>query len=162
MIGALQRRGLLNYPVVGRMLEEAQTRSRDLSDASNAVRSYVERAKAPLLSASTQAAIRPNLMDQAEELSTKEERDELLRLIEDMEQSPQPQTTVPQPPPQAEVSPNFSPPPIETDIFEPLPQIGSGAPQMSMLGPTILPSDEDRELAERLRMTRSGIGGLMV
>ena len=50
----------------------------------------------------------------------------------------------------------------ETDIFEPLPQTGSGAPQLSMLGPTILPSDEDRELAERLRMTRSGIGGLAV
>jgi len=53
-------------------------------------------------------------------------------------------------------------PQLGGDLFEPLPQTGSGAPQMSMLGPTILPSDEDRELAERLRMTRSGIGGLMV
>jgi hypothetical protein len=53
-------------------------------------------------------------------------------------------------------------PQLDGDIFEPLPQTGSGAPQLSMLGPTILPSDEDRELAERLRMTRSGIGGLAV
>lgn len=57
---------------------------------------------------------------------------------------------------------SMSIPQLDGDIFEPLPQTGSGAPQLSMLGPTILPSDEDRELAERLRMTRSGIGGLMV
>ena len=162
MLGALQRRGLLNYPLVGRMLEEAQTRSRDLSDASNAVRTYVERAKAPLLSASIQAAIRPNLMDQAEEFSTKEERDELLRSIEKVKQSPQTGTSAPQSPPQAGVSQNFSPPPIETDIFDPLPQTGGGMSSMGIPGPTVLPSDQDRELAERLRQARSGIGGLAV
>lgn len=64
--------------------------------------------------------------------------------------------------PQSSATPQPSSMDLDTDIFEPLPQTGSGAPQLSMLGPTILPSDEDRELAERLRMTRSGIGGLMV
>ena len=155
MLGALQRRGLLNYPLVGKMLEEAQARSRDLSDASNAVRSYVERAKAPLLSGSIQAAIRPNLMDQAEGVSDEKEREELLDLIEKAKSKPQ-----------ASASPAapavFSPMPPETDIFEPLPQTGGGMSQIDVLGPTLLPSDQDREIAERLRQSKSGIGGLAV
>ena len=54
-----------------------------------------------------------------------------------------------------------SPPPIETDIFDPLPQTGGGMSSIGMPGPTVLPSDQDRELAERLRQSKSGIAGLM-
>ena len=54
-----------------------------------------------------------------------------------------------------------SPPPIETDIFDPLPQTGGDMSSIGMPGPTVLPSDQDRELAERLRQSKSGIAGLM-
>jgi len=50
----------------------------------------------------------------------------------------------------------------ETDIFDPLPQTGGGMSSIGIPGPTVLPSDQDRELAERLRQARSGIGGLAV
>jgi hypothetical protein len=55
-----------------------------------------------------------------------------------------------------------SSPSIETDIFAPLPKIGGGMSSMGIPGATVLPSEQDRELAERLRQAKSGIGGLAV
>jgi hypothetical protein len=57
-----------------------------------------------------------------------------------------------------------SPPPSPsvTDIFAPLPSMGGGMSSLGIPGATVLPSEQDRELAERLRQSRSGIGGLAV
>jgi hypothetical protein len=55
-----------------------------------------------------------------------------------------------------------SSPSIETDIFAPLPKIGGGMSSLGIPGATVLPSEQDRELAERLRQAKSGIGGLAV
>ena len=52
--------------------------------------------------------------------------------------------------------------PSVTDIFAPLPKIGGGMSSMGIRGATVLPSEQDRELAERLRQAKSGIGGLAV
>ena len=53
-------------------------------------------------------------------------------------------------------------PEADVPIFEQLPQTGGGMSQIDVLGPTLLPSDQDREIAERLRQSKSGIGGLAV
>ena len=53
-------------------------------------------------------------------------------------------------------------PPSTTDIFAPLPSMGGGMSSLGIPGATVLPSEQDRELAERLRQSRSGIGGLAV
>jgi hypothetical protein len=53
-------------------------------------------------------------------------------------------------------------PPSVTDIFAPLPSMGGGMSSLGIPGATVLPSEQDRELAERLRQSRSGIGGLAV
>ena len=53
-------------------------------------------------------------------------------------------------------------PSIETDIFAPLPSMGGGMSNLGIPGATVLPSQQDRELAERLRQSKSGIGGLAV
>ena len=53
-------------------------------------------------------------------------------------------------------------PEADVPIFEPLPQTGGGMSQIGIPGPTLLPSDQDREIAERLRQSKSGIGGLAV
>ena len=55
-----------------------------------------------------------------------------------------------------------SSPSIETDIFAPLSKIGGGMSGMEIPGATVLPSEQDRELAVRLRQAKSGIGGLLV
>jgi hypothetical protein len=55
-----------------------------------------------------------------------------------------------------------SSPPSVTDIFAPLPSMGGGMSSMGIPGATVLPSEQDRELAERLRQSKSGIGGLAV
>ena len=52
-------------------------------------------------------------------------------------------------------------PEANVPIFDPLPQTGGGMSSIGMPGPTVLPSDQDRELAERLRQSKSGIAGLM-
>jgi hypothetical protein len=64
--------------------------------------------------------------------------------------------------PQSSATPQPSSMDLNTDIFDPLPQTGGGMSSMGIPGPTVLPSDQDRELAERLRQARSGIGGLAV
>lgn len=53
-------------------------------------------------------------------------------------------------------------PPSTTDIFAPLPSMGGGMSSLGIPGATVLPSEQDRELAERLRQAKSGIGGLAV
>ena len=50
----------------------------------------------------------------------------------------------------------FSKPSVE-DIFDPLPQTRGSSPSNLIDSPTLLPSDQDRELARRLQ---GGIGGL--
>jgi hypothetical protein len=50
----------------------------------------------------------------------------------------------------------------DVPIFDPLPSIGGGMSSLGIPGATVLPSEQDRELAERLRQSRSGIGGLAV
>lgn len=55
-----------------------------------------------------------------------------------------------------------SSPPSVTDIFAPLPSMGGGMSSMGIPSATVLPSEQDRELAERLRQAKSGIGGLAV
>jgi len=55
-----------------------------------------------------------------------------------------------------------SSPPSTTDIFAPLPSMGGGMSSLGIPGATVLPSEQDRELAERLRQSKSGIGGLAV
>jgi hypothetical protein len=49
----------------------------------------------------------------------------------------------------------------DVPIFDPLPSMGGGVSSMGIPGPTVLPSDQDRELAERLRQSKSGIAGLV-
>jgi hypothetical protein len=50
----------------------------------------------------------------------------------------------------------------DVPIFNPLPSMGGGMSSMGIRGATVLPSEQDRELAERLRQAKSGIGGLAV
>jgi hypothetical protein len=50
----------------------------------------------------------------------------------------------------------------DVPIFNPLPSMGGGMSSMGIPGATVLPSEQDRELAERLRQAKSGIGGLAV
>ena len=50
----------------------------------------------------------------------------------------------------------------DVPIFNPLPSMGGGMSSMGIPGATVLPSEQDRELAERLRQSKSGIGGLAV
>ena len=50
----------------------------------------------------------------------------------------------------------------DVPIFNPLPSMGGGMSSLGIPGATVLPSEQDRELAERLRQSRSGIGGLAV
>jgi hypothetical protein len=52
--------------------------------------------------------------------------------------------------------------PSVTDIFAPLPSMGGGMSSLGIPSATVLPSEQDRELAERLRQSKSGIGGLAV
>ena len=59
---------------------------------------------------------------------------------------------------------NQSPMPAGADapIFNPLSSVRSGMSGMEIPGATVLPSEQDRELAVRLRQAKSGIGGLLV
>jgi hypothetical protein len=59
---------------------------------------------------------------------------------------------------------NQSPMPAGADapIFNPLSSVRSGISGMEIPGATVLPSEQDRELAVRLRQAKSGIGGLLV
>jgi hypothetical protein len=59
---------------------------------------------------------------------------------------------------------NQSPMPAGADapIFNPLSSVRSGMSGMEIPGATVLPSEQDRELAVRLRQAKSGIGGLVV
>jgi hypothetical protein len=59
---------------------------------------------------------------------------------------------------------NQSPMPAGADapIFNPLSSVRSGISGMEIPGATVLPSEQDRELAVRLRQAKSGIGGLVV
>jgi hypothetical protein len=50
----------------------------------------------------------------------------------------------------------------DVPIFNPLPSMGGGMSSLGIPGATVLPSEQDRELAERLRQAKSGIGGLAV
>jgi len=50
----------------------------------------------------------------------------------------------------------------DVPIFNPLPSMGGGMSSLGIPGATVLPSQQDRELAERLRQSKSGIGGLAV
>jgi hypothetical protein len=50
----------------------------------------------------------------------------------------------------------------DVPIFNPLPSMGGGMSSMGIPSATVLPSEQDRELAERLRQSKSGIGGLAV
>ena len=50
----------------------------------------------------------------------------------------------------------------DVPIFNPLPSMGGGMSSLGIPGATVLPSEQDRELAERLRQSKSGIGGLAV
>ena len=73
---------------------------------------------------------------------TDEDRDRIMKQIEEAQSSISPQFDVP--------------------VFDPIQDINSGMPQPNLYAsPSILPSEEDREIAERLAMARSGIGGLM-
>ena len=170
VLGAMQRRGLLNFPLIGPKIGEIAKEGRDFADARDAIRQYIARASTPLLSNVVQAAIRPSIMKESQlELDSfkEEERNNLSQTIEDIGSSLEPEM-----PPQSEMPPapaiiNINPSGASydsADIFEPLPT--SGLPPQplqnaDMFSPTILPSEEDREIAERLAMARSGIGGLM-
>jgi len=50
----------------------------------------------------------------------------------------------------------------DVSIFNPLPSTGSGISSMGIRGATVLPSQQDRELDERLRNSKSGIINLAV
>lgn len=72
---------------------------------------------------------------------TEEDRDRIMKQIEEAQSSISPQFDVP--------------------VFDPVQDINSGPQPNLYASPSILPAEEDREIAERLAMARSGIGGLM-
>ena len=142
MMGAFFRQGLLSHPFVRvvaptviRNIDEAKT----ASFAMDAVSQTVQRFQAPLITTTGAATIRPEFRDETSANEVKLKEIENLQGSIDNFQMPQAQGSMFDAPP-----PNMAPPPTL-------------APQQ-MVSPTLLPNEDDREIAMR---QRAGIAGLV-
>ncbi len=170
LMSAAMRTGMLMSPsVVGRaafakgldVAEGVQRRE----DALNAVSQTIQRMQTPMLSATTQGAIRTALspdVEAEEEASSGRERDRLLEAINSLESRRAAQDPTPQaaPPPVSQAMPE---PTEEESIFEPLsdtqPAPATGNLDLA-LSSAIVPLDKDREIAMRTRGNLGGIASL--
>ncbi len=158
LLGALQRKGFFNFPLVGPKIEEAVKTAEDFGAAKDALRQKVARSSAPLLSNATQAALRDNLLEQSTpdlpELDETRIQMENFEMPREIDVSPTQQIDVFEEPEQRPLSmslPTFDPLPVEAD---------TSMAVNPALSPTLLPSEEDREIA--MRMQQPGIAGLVV
>ena len=158
LLGALQRKGFFNFPLVGPKIEEAVKTAEDFGAAKDALRQKVARSSAPLLSNATQAALRDNLLEQSTpdlpELDETRIQMENFEMPREIDVSPTQQIDVFEEPEQRPLSmslPTFDPLPVEAD---------TSMAVNPALSPTLLPSEADREIA--MRMQQPGIAGLVV
>ena len=162
MTSALVHQGLLSFPNLAvraatNIAVDASKSAKGMSDAIRATRKTIPRLNAPLLSASSAGAIRTAIFsegeaDDPENTAVDPAPEELLQSIDRLQRSIQDQE-------QEE--------PIDNGVgftspaFEPLPtMVSPPQPSQYAMSPTVLPSDEDRELAMR-RAGQSGIAALV-
>ena len=160
LIGAAQIRQLLSkVPYFGKDLEESARFAEGMAKSRDALRQKIRSLQTPIFSRTTQAFIRSNIDEMGDEGKNlpdlpAEERQELERQLQDIEsQTPMVDEDIGEEP-LAMPSPSMQMP-----MFEPLPET-SGPMTVSPTPPfpSILPSEEDREIAMR---RRQGIAGLV-
>ena len=164
LLSAAQRRGLLSkVPYVGAQIEEGARVASGISNALDATRQSISNLQTPIFSGAAQAFIRSNLDEMGDEGRDlpelpAEERQMLKQQLNDIEQQApvidedigEDPLAFQQPAPQ---------PPMQMPSFEPLPDVGGGMGlPTTPLSPSLLPSEEDREIAMR---RQQGIAGLM-
>ena len=164
MLGSFWRQGLLSFPslsvrTIGSKVIKAADEAERNRQAMDAVRQTVSRLQTPLLSGSAQAAIRPLVKEEtdAEDATPtpplpKAEREKILQSMDQLQQDvTPPQASAPQP---------SASPTLDLPGFEPL-DTGPQTSDVDSLSAIVLPRDEDRELAMRLRSRQPGIAGLV-
>tara|TARA_R100000388_G_scaffold94910_1_gene84138 strand:- start:428 stop:2851 length:2424 start_codon:yes stop_codon:yes gene_type:complete len=160
LIGAAQIRQLLSkVPYFGKDLEESARFAEGMAKSRDALRQKIRSLQTPIFSRTTQAFIRSNLDEMGDEGKDlpelpAEERRELERQLQDIEsQTPMVDENI------GEEPLAMPSPPMQMPMFEPLPQTsGPMTASPTPPFPTILPSEEDREIAMR---RRQGIAGLV-
>ena len=164
MLGSFWRQGLLSFPslsvrTIGSKVIKAADEAERNRQAMDAVRQTVSRLQTPLLSGSAQAAIRPLVKEEtdAEDATPtpplpEAEREKILQSMDQLQQDvTPPQASAPQP---------SASPTLDLPVFEPL-DTGPQTSDVDSLSAIVLPRDEDRELAMRLRSRQPGIAGLV-
>ena len=165
VLSSLSRQQLLSFPSLPvRAVAPAIIKGVEEADAgrvaAEAVKQTLNRFQSPLFSGSAQAAIRPYAREEgeAEEALLELPEVERAKLNESLNNA---QGSV-QPEPVDEQA-MAAPMPSVVDnmpVFEPL-ETGPQTSGVDALSSIVLPRDDDRELAMRLRARRSGIGGLV-
>jgi len=162
LLGAAQRRSLLSsLPYIGPQVEEGLRVSSGVLNALDATRQTIDSLKTPIFSGATQAFIRSNLDpmgDEGGELPQipPEERRALEQQLLDIEsQAPMVDEPMVEEPLAFQPAP---PMPMQMPTFEPLPEMSAPPSLLTTPSPSLLPSEEDRELAMR---RQQGIAGLV-
>ena len=162
-LSAAQRRGLLSkVPYFGPQVEEGLRVSTGYLNALDATRQSISNLQTPIFSGATQAFIRSNLDEMGDEGRDlpelpAEERRMLEQQLNDIEQqAPVIDEDIGEDP--LAFQPPAPQPPMQMPSFEPLPDVGGGMGLPTTPSPSLLPSEEDRELAMR---RQQGIAGLM-
>jgi len=166
LLSAAQRRGLLSrVPYVGAQIEEGARVASGISNALDATRQSIRNLQTPIFSGGTQAFIRSNLDEMGDEGRDlpelpAEERRELERQLQDIEsQAPVIDEDIGEDPLAMMPSMPAPAPTMQMPSFDPLPQTSAPVGLPTTPSPSLLPSEEDRELAMR---RQQGIAGLMV
>ena len=164
MLGSFWRDGLMSFPSLGvrtvgdKIIGYADKDMRN-TQAKDAIRKTIARFQTPLLSGSAQAAIRPLVKEETDAETASPtpplpyaEREKILQSMDQLQQNvTPPQAAAPQP---------SASPTLDLPIFEPL-DTGPQTSDVDSLSAIVLPNDQDRELAMRLRSRQSGIAGLV-
>jgi hypothetical protein len=141
LISAANRRGLLSrIPVYGSDLAEGVTETRQFAEGVEATRQTLRSLQTPVFSETSAGILRQNLVpEESEEGQFRElspvDRSRIEQRMDDIR----------------ETDFSFSP------KFEPLPMMPTGGGSPAMMSPTLLPSEEDRQIA----MRQQGIAGLV-
>jgi hypothetical protein len=164
MLGSFWRQGLLSFPslsvrTIGSKVIKAADESERNMQAMDAVRQTVSRLQTPLLSGSAQATIRPLVREETDAETASPtpplpdaEREKILQSMDQLQKNvAPPQAAAPQP---------SASPTLDLPVFEPL-DTGPQTSDADSLSAIVLPRDEDRELAMRLRSRQPGIAGLV-
>ena len=145
IMSGLARNGLLNFPMMGAGSVMAPTIIKSIDEtagtktAINAVKQTLNRFQAPLISGAVASGVRTEVKDETTSPNVFDVLPEKFKSIENL------QTSIN----------NFQMPQVQGNMFEaPKPTL---APQQ-MMSPTILPNEDDREIAMR---RQTGIAGLV-